>query len=320
MASSPTPRPPIPVLLLKTKSSPGDSYEELLSCEHEGRRFAPCFVPVLHHHFEEPGLERLRDLLRGRRIGTGRGCEFGGVIFTSQRAVEAFAHVVQEGPRDDDPQWPHLQDVPIYSVGPATTRAISAIPQRPPLQVFGSHTGNGEALANFILDHYAARQHHHQHHHQHDGAPALPPLLFPIGAQRRDVVPKTLTDASLPSDRRIPVAEEVVYGTGVMESFPADLAAALAAARASASRWVVVFSPTGCEALLRGMGVLDAATGRYMPGARDGRTFVATIGPTTREHLLSTFGFEPDVCAESPTPTGVVQGILAFEKGRGTES
>ena len=207
-----------------------------------------------------------------------------------------------------DPQWPHLQDTPIYSVGPATTRALSAIQQQPPLQVFGSHTGNGDALAHFILEHYTVRP--------STGAPNTTttttprkPLLFLVGEQRRDIIPRTLSDPQLPAAQRIHVAEEVVYGTGVMPSYDADLAAALEDSRAETERWVVVFSPTGCEATLRKLGFLDG-------GARDGKTFLATIGPTTRNHLLETLGFEPDVCAETPSPEGVLKGITDFQLRR----
>ncbi|RFU73123.1 uroporphyrinogen-iii synthase [Trichoderma arundinaceum] len=87
---------PIPVLLLKTKSSPSDAYEDLFSATDRSPSFDPTFVPVLQHKFEEKGVDRLRDLLRGKGIGRTPDCEFGGLIFTSQRAVEAFAHVVRE--------------------------------------------------------------------------------------------------------------------------------------------------------------------------------------------------------------------------------
>lgn len=92
----------VPVLLLKTKSSPTDAYEELFSRAPDNNNnnndpsFEPTFVPVLQHKFDDAGLDKLRNLLRQKRIGTSPDCEFGGLIFTSQRAVEAFAHVVRE--------------------------------------------------------------------------------------------------------------------------------------------------------------------------------------------------------------------------------
>ncbi|KAL6877257.1 uroporphyrinogen synthase [Trichoderma longibrachiatum] len=325
-----SPDPPIPVLLLKTKSSPSDAYEDLFSSQTNNPSFTSAFVPVLQHKFEEKGVSRLRDLLRRKRIGTSPDSDFGGVIFTSQRAVEAFSHVVREDEAAKDPSWPHLQDIPIYSVGPATTRALSAVRQDPPLQIFGSHTGNGDALAQFILDHYAQwysnanankqqQQDDNSNNNNNASSRLLPPLLFLVGEQRRDIIPRTLTDPSLPPHRRIPVTEEVVYGTGEMPSFPTDFSSVLDGARRSScsERWVVVFSPTGCDSMLRGLGLLDPETGRFAPDRRrrdeDG-TFVATIGPTTRKHLVDKFGFEPDVCAETPTPEGVLEGILVFRK------
>ena len=41
-------------------------------------------------------------------------------------------------------------------------------------------------------------------------------------------------------------------------------------------------------------------------------TYIATIGPTTRDYLQRTFGYEPDVCAETPSPEGVWKGITRF--------
>ncbi|GKT48418.1 UV excision repair protein rhp23 [Colletotrichum spaethianum] len=201
-----------------------------------------------------------------------------------------------------DKKWPHLQDVPVYSVGPATTRALKSVPQEPPLQIFGEHTGNGDALAKFILEHYGQ---------WYKGRSTKPPLLFLVGEQRRDIIPRSLMDAELPSDQRIQVDEIVVYGTGVMESFSHDFAEILRATEDRPARWVVVFSPTGCDSMLRGLGLLDESTGKAKRDGREERnTFIATIGPTTRDYLRRTFDFEPDVCAEEPSPEGVKRGIV----------
>lgn len=192
--------------------------------------------------------------------------------------------------------------MPVYSVGPATTRALEAVPQQPPLQIFGQHCGNGDALARFILEHYRGPC----------GRRDRPPLLFLVGEQRRDVIPRTLMDAALPPDERIRVDEEVVYGSGVMDSFPDDFADVLRRTRHASLRCVVVFSPTGCDSMLRALGLLDAATAKVPPGRRAANTCIATIGPTTRAHLLNSFDFEPDVCADAPSPQGVLQAIVDF--------
>ncbi|KAI1478512.1 tetrapyrrole biosynthesis, uroporphyrinogen III synthase [Daldinia eschscholtzii] len=295
-------RDKVPVLLLKTKSSPTDAYEDIFSTPRDGSpSFEPIFVPVLQHRFEDDGMQQFEKLLRGRRINRSAESDYGGLIFTSQRAVEAFAKLVGEGKGDET--WPHLQDIPVYSVGPATTRALKAIPQTPPLQIFGEHTGNGDALARFILDHYGE---------WYKDRPTKPPLLFLVGEQRRDIIPKTLTDETLPDGRRIDVTEIVLYGTGVMETFANDFAGVLQRTSSRPERWVVVFSPTGCDSMLRGLGLLDPDTGKAVEktGELKPPTSVATIGPTTANYLKRMFTYEPRVCAEEPTPEGVQQGIL----------
>ncbi|KAI1385239.1 tetrapyrrole biosynthesis, uroporphyrinogen III synthase [Hypoxylon trugodes] len=292
----------IPVLLLKTKSIPTDAYEDLFSTPRQGHDFEPTFVPVLQHKFEDDGMQQFDKLLRERRMSKNPDSAYGGLIFTSQRAVEAFAKLVEDGKGDDN--WPHLQDVPIYSVGPATTRALKAVSQTPQLQIFGEHTGNGDALAQFILDHYGE---------WYKDRPTKPPLLFPVGEQRRDIIPKTLMDKAIPDTRRISVTEIVVYGTGVMESFSGDFANVLQKTTNRRSRWVVVFSPTGCDSMLRGLGMLDDKTGKAIPKTQErSSTFIATIGPTTRNFLKRTFDYNPDVCSEKPSPEGVWQSITEF--------
>ena len=208
-----------------------------------------------------------------------------------------------------DEQWPHLQTIPVYTVGPATSRALRSIHQTPPLNVFGSETGNGEALAYYMLDHYGK---------WHKGREVLPPLLFLVGEQRRDIIPKTLMDPELPNYQRIQVDELVVYGTGVMESFEQNFTKLLRDTDDKAVRWVVVFSPTGCKAMLRALGMLDPATGKACRAQLEAKnkTYIATIGPTTRDYLRNKFGFEPDVCAAKPSPEGVEEGIRTFMEGQ----
>ncbi|KAK3689986.1 tetrapyrrole biosynthesis, uroporphyrinogen III synthase [Podospora appendiculata] len=294
--------PKTPVFLLKTRSTPADAYEELLSTPADGFDFEPIFVPVLEHRFEDEGTARVRRLLETKAINGSKEGSYGGLIFTSQRAVEAFSRLVEDGRGES--QWPHLQEIPVYSVGPATTRALSAVPQTPPLQVFGEHTGNGENLARFIMEHYGE---------WYRDRPVKPPLLFMVGEQRRDVIPRLLMDPALSSYERIQVDEVVVYGTGEMKSFKDDFKTLLGETADRPTRWAVVFSPSGCDSMLSALGMLDAS-GKAKPKGTDHlRTYVATIGPTTRDYLMSTFGYEPDVCAEQPSPEGIWQGITGFK-------
>lgn len=92
----------VPVLLLKTKSTPSDSYEETLSAHSLSNgcangRLVPRFIPIFQHRFDEQGLCKIQTLLLNRRISHCADAEYGGIIFTSQRAVEAFSHVVRNG-------------------------------------------------------------------------------------------------------------------------------------------------------------------------------------------------------------------------------
>ena len=160
-----------------------------------------------------------------------------------------------------------------------------------------------------MLDHYGEWYKDHK---------IKPPLLFLVGEQRRDIIPKTLMDPALLEDRRIQVHELAVYGTGVMESFEQDFSKLLRETQSRTQRWVVVFSPTGCEAMLRALDMLDSKTAKVKSGDHLKRrdTHIATIGPTTRDFLRSQFGFDPDVCAEKPSPEGVENAIRKFLRER----
>ena len=96
MAVSSPPSPRTPVLLLKTRSHPTDAYEQYFSQQSSpGLGFEPVFVPVLEHTLNETNVAHLADLVSSGKIRE----EYGGVIFTSQRAVEAWIEI---GSRVDD--------------------------------------------------------------------------------------------------------------------------------------------------------------------------------------------------------------------------
>jgi uroporphyrinogen-III synthase len=147
------------------------------------------------------------------------------------------------------------------------------------------------------------------------------PLLFPVGEQRRDIIPKTLASESLPPAERTPVVELVVYETGEMATFEEDFTLLVREAKKTGvkEQWVVVFSPQGCEAMLMGLGWLETSNGKFSEARRKAtstpmRTRIAAIGPTTKQYLIEQFGFQPDVVAEKPSPEGVAEVIL--ESGR----
>lgn len=258
---------------------------------------------------------------------------------------------------------------PLYSVGPATSRALNTLVlesshsssqdssspfSRLRPSVLGEHTGNGAVLAQYILSHYNGLL--SRRLYTFYDAPRLPftpligppsgervdrederlqkkGLLFLVGEQRRDIIPKTLADkeGKLAPEERIAVDEVEVYVTGIMESFKDDFGTHINSFKHAGHKLVVVvvFSPQGCEAMLRSLGYIDEE--RRLTGLAKKRwqglsqnvsddkasvepfnVVVATIGPTTRDHLKDQFGFEADVCATKPTPQGVGEGVLAF--------
>ena len=219
--------------------------------------------------------------------------------------------------------------MPLYVVGPATSRILTSLlstsansrysvlaPLQP--QIFGSQTGNGEALAQYILEHY----------HTLAGPEHTLPLLFLVGEQRRDIIPKTLMDPSLHESKRIRVDELVVYETNVVESFATDFASHISQIESSGRDLavVVVFSPSGCGAMLGCLGYVDDRNMLTDKGKSRGnetgklngqplaqvRYVVAAIGPTTRDYLRREFRFEADVCAETPSPEGVGERVKKF--------
>ncbi|CAI7572442.1 unnamed protein product [Penicillium glandicola] len=287
--------PPTPILLLKTKSSPQDAYEDFFSAQN----YTPTFIPVLEHRFLKNNLTQVRDLFNNGAFDNNAPTprKYGGLIFTSQRAVEGFAQMIE----DEKHVSFNIQTTPpltLYTVGPATARTLTTLRNKhlPHATIHGADTGTGENLAHFILNHYDSLYPTHK-----------PSLLFLVGEVRRDIIPKTLMDETLPTEKRIGVDELVVYETGVMESFEGVFADVVG--RSAGPVWVVVFSPTGCEAMLRVLGLGPFA------GTGTRQVFVATIGPTTRDYLREKFGFEAHVCAPRPSPEGVLEGIQAFMAG-----
>lgn len=84
--------------LLKTRSVPSDGYETacLGSELDDGARIAPEFIPVLLHRFNATGMTILTNILKHNQIGRSNSAKYGGIIFTSQRSVEAFSAGVSE--------------------------------------------------------------------------------------------------------------------------------------------------------------------------------------------------------------------------------
>ncbi|KAF2195400.1 tetrapyrrole biosynthesis, uroporphyrinogen III synthase [Zopfia rhizophila CBS 207.26] len=294
-----------PILLLKTKSVPTDAYEKHFSTLDAGR-YEPAFVPVLEHRFKQDALDEVRQCVTNRGfVASSRhgSAKYGAIIFTSQRAVEAFTRVINDIRECTSDSLDKLlpATTPFYVVGPATARGLKALNLSCP--ILGEETGNGEVLSTFILEHYNSLY----------SNCTKPPILFLVGEKRRDIIPKTLQSNGLSPERRSKVDELVIYETGEMQSFKSEFSSIWKknVERKLQLQWIVVFSPTGCKAMLESLGLLDRATGKMRPDPGPRNIRIATIGPTTRDYLIDEFGFSPDACAEKPSPEGVGDAINA---------
>ena len=194
---------------------------------------------------------------------------YGGLLLTSPRAAEALAEALSGLPG----QAVIWSAKPAFVVGPRTSERLRRLGFQPQ----GEHAGKAEALAD-VLEEMAAK--------------IDEPLLFLCGNRRRETLPERLRRSGLAFE------ECIVYHTYTQTSpeLPEE-----------APDWMVFFSPSGVEAVLR--------TSRVETwGAR-----VAAIGPTTAE-ALEQAGLPADVVAEAPTPEALVQAVTASEGKKTTRT
>lgn len=300
-----------PIIFLKTKSQPTDNYEKYFDSRNGATQFEPSFIPVLMHRIKPNAVTQFTEWLEAGAFSRyqHKFTTYGGIIFTSQRAVEVFsaavANVLENSSQD-------LQQLiaprfPFYVVGPATANALHAL-QIEDVAIVGEHTGNGGALANFIRDDYGLRT---------AATGYKKPLMFVTGEQRSDAVSGIMHDSSHPPSKRFDVIEEIVYETTERLNFAEEFACVVDKIDESVSTlWVVVFSPTGCRAMLDGLGRLRKdGSDRGRQASKAPHVFIVTIGPTTRDYLMREFECTPDVCARNPTPEGLYRAIEEFRSG-----
>jgi len=306
--------PPIPLLLLKTPTSPVDAYTTYFTSpgaypesSSSAYTYQSVYVPVLEHTHNHATLSPLL------RSSSPTSFPYGGLIFTSARAVEAFAAALasSDRPSADLKIW----TLPLYVCGPATADALrnSVLPFLSNCEVLGEDAGTGEALAPLIIKDYSTRN---AVDLKTNREKRRKPLLFLAGEKHRDIIPRMLLAEGLQVD------EMVVYSTVERAGFRSELEQRLketeGMTQASGTRWIIIFSPAAGEAILRALMWLDEGTGRVKE-AWDGeerKTFVASIGPTTMEYMRKEFEFEVDVCAERPSAEGVREGIERFMRSK----
>ncbi|KAL8637511.1 MAG: hypothetical protein Q9228_005229 [Teloschistes exilis] len=324
----------IPVIFLKTPlNGPPDPYTSHFSHNPPSPTslYQSHYVHVLDHTYDFAPINALfSDLsIDGSDVeGTITLFPYGGLIFTSGRAVAAFVVALEQlsssalgnSSKASATLLQRLQNlaIPLYAVGPATAASLHSLRARLPACWIkgGEEAGTGELLAKLIL-----KEHQNAANPvsgELSGEGVKKPLLFLAGAKHRDIVPVTLVSHG------IGVEEMIVYATAEALSFPSKLASVLADTADASVRWIVIFSPTGGESVLRALGLLDKESSKVCraddPCWIDRKTFIASIGPTTRDYMRDTFGLGVDVCAARPRPEGVRQGIEDFMRAKGLTS
>ena len=289
----------IPIIFLKTPTTPSDPYTDLFSRTHSPSHYSyiPQHVPVLQHtHILESIFEILEPSLS----------ENAGLIFTSQRAVSAFGEACNKTTSEVQARVLGTLNIPLYVVGPATAASLRDIQEKwlPQCRVVGETTGTGKALADLILEDHRTQT----SIEDADGKYSVTRMVFLTGEKHRDVIPEKLKAAGI--ERR----EIVVYKTGLRPALVQNLIKALNDVRGLGAKyhWVVLFSASAANEVLRCVGSLDESTGEVKPGWFDDakrRTRVAAIGPTTAEAMRCEHGLVVDAIAEKPSPEGVRDAV-----------
>uniref|UniRef100_A0A3Q4H9E9 Uroporphyrinogen-III synthase n=1 Tax=Neolamprologus brichardi TaxID=32507 RepID=A0A3Q4H9E9_NEOBR len=160
------------VLLLKEpkngESGPDPYIKELESRGHKG-----TLLPVLSFKFVS--LNTLTDKLFQPE-------KYGGLIFTSPRAVEAVRMCLEADERREE--WDKAlknkwNTKSIYVVGKATASLVQNLGLNP----LGEDTGTAEVLSRLIIEREATN---------------IPPLFFPCGSIKREVLPTALRENGVP--------------------------------------------------------------------------------------------------------------------------
>ncbi|NXG98152.1 HEM4 synthase, partial [Loxia leucoptera] len=262
------------VLLLKDpkdKDSGPDPYiKELGSYSLEA-----TLIPVLS--FEFTSLDSLFEKLSHPEC-------YGGLVFTSPRALEAIKICLKEKSKKEGKYmliflaWSKsLKQMwnikPTYVVGKATASLVEEIGLVPE----GEKSGNAEKLAEYIC----SRE-----------KPNSSALLFPCGALKREVLPTALRE------KGIPLESLTVYQTAQHPDLQESLSSYFSQQGVPAS--VVFFSPSGVKFCLQHI--------QKLSGDLINQVKLAAIGPSTAEALRGA-GVAVSCTAGSPTPQELAAAI-----------
>lgn len=212
------------VILLKNKTIPKDSYEEVF-LENSAK---PFFVPLLcHKTVDQDGLFEYLSSAEFEQIDS--------VIITSHRAVEAVnAHLEKL----TDAAKLTLRSKPMYTVGPATAKVLRDAGYT---DIRGADlAGNGSILSDLILEDFKGDNKDRR-------------LVFFTGETRKDIIPRKIA-----ANSDLHLMEKVVYRTDSLDNISDVFNQVWDEASSKETKpWVVFFSPSGTEAVISHLESLD---------------------------------------------------------------
>ncbi|NWJ05543.1 HEM4 synthase, partial [Crypturellus undulatus] len=224
-------------------------------------------IPVLS--FEFVSLESLFEKLSHPE-------RYGGLVFTSPRALEAIKICLKEKSKSEawskslKQRW---HSKPAYVVGNATASLVEEIGLIPQ----GEKSGNAEKLAEFICSRENSNS---------------SSLLFPCGSLKREVLPTVL------KEKGIPLESLTVYQTTQHSQLQESLSSYFSQQGIPAS--IVFFSPSGVKFCLEH---IQKLCGDFINQVK-----FAALGPTTAAALRAA-GLPVSCTAETPAPRALAAGL-----------
>uniref|UniRef100_A0A8D0DDG8 Uroporphyrinogen-III synthase n=1 Tax=Sander lucioperca TaxID=283035 RepID=A0A8D0DDG8_SANLU len=266
------------ILLLKEprdgESGPDPYIKELASHGHKA-----TLIPVLSFKFVS--LNTLSDKYLFYSFTYYTFCLFqpekhGGLIFTSPRAVEAVKMCLEAEERREEwnssvkDKW---NTKSIYVVGKAT----AALVQNLGLNPLGEDTGTADVLSRLIIEREDKN---------------IPPLFFPCGSIKREVLPTALRENG------VPLETLTVYQTAEHPDLEKNLKNYYTEQGVPAS--IAFFSPSGVKFCLE---VVQRLSGEQLTQIK-----FAAIGPTTQDQMTEE-GLCVSCTAEKPTAEHLAAAI-----------
>ncbi|KAG5438367.1 hypothetical protein PCANB_002855 [Pneumocystis canis] len=199
---------------------------------------------------------------------------FSALIFTSQNAVYALKESFTYIEKHELKQILHIT---VYTVGPATYNAVKSLGFH---KIYGKESGNAEMLLNFILSYHTDKK----------------PILFLTGEKRINILEKQLLLSG------IFLKELIVYKMEESTEFK-YLFNEIINNKTSHIHWIVFFSPYGSNIVMK-----------YTHASYLSRFKIATIGPTTLNHLNNKWNIKAQVITQHPDANSLLEAIMNYEK------